>query len=262
MYIYIYIASQESERSHGVYELGDPMFLHDIACDIELAFHELREYVHLHAHERARPLIRLVSCGAEIRDDTRGHYRLGPRCQPFPASRVWDVTFAHDPAVQRTGTALRASDGCSGECGAIQVHMAQAAQMEGLVREVRGLLSEDLVCPFFGVEPATQPDPVTYKFQCRSGRHRSVAVCELLAHALHTSGMSSVEVVHEDLPCYVRGRDQVYGSCGCPDRCVFMRHADSRIHTEMDGYLHEARRLVRKYWADYRLNHQAGRGRR
>ena len=115
----------------------------------------------------------------------------------------------------------------------------------------------------------TQPVPVTYKFQCRGGRHRSVAVCELLAHALHTSGMSSVEVVHEDLPCHVRGRDQqVRGSCGCPDRCVFMRHADGRVHHdwvfEMNGYLGEARRLVRTYWAEYRLNPdpRTGRGRR
>ena len=65
IYIYIYSASQESEHSHGVYELGDPVFLHDMACDVELAFHELREYVHLHAHERARPLIRLELRGQD-----------------------------------------------------------------------------------------------------------------------------------------------------------------------------------------------------
>ena len=225
------------------------MFLHDIACDVEVAFHELREYVHLHAHARVRPLIRLVSCGARM-DDVRG--RLGPQ-----ADRVWDVTFAGDPAVGRCGTAMRASDHCSGECGAIQLHMAQAAQMEGLVREVRGHLSEDLVCPFLGMRAATQPAPVTYRFTCRGGRHRSVAVCELLAHALHTSGMSSVEVVHEDLPCYVRGRDHVRGSCSCPDCCVFMWHADGRVDHEwvsgMHEYLYEARRMVRSYWADYRL---------
>ena len=215
------------------------MFLHDIACNMERAFHELREYVHLHAHARARPLIRLVSCGARISnmDDFRGRYRLGPRLR---ASRDWDVTFAGDPAVKRaSGTAMRASDHCSGESGAIQLHMAQAAQMEGLVREVRGHLSEDLVCPFLGMRAATQPAPVTYRFTCRGGRHRSVAVCELLAHALHTSGMSSVEVVHEDLPCYVRGRDHVRGSCGCPDRCVFMRHADGRVDHEWVSEMHD-----------------------
>ena len=229
------------------------MFLHDLACDMELAFHEVREYAHLRADERELPLIRLVSCGANIRDDGREHDGLQPRLQPFPARRVWDVTFAGDPAMRRCGTALRASEECSGECGAIQVHMTTAAKMEGLVREVRGLLSEDLLCPFLGMGAATQPVPVTYKFQCRSGRHRSVAVCELLAHALHTSGMSSVEVVHEDLPCYVRGRDNVRGSCGCPDRCVFMRHADGRVHHEwvheMHDYLREARTMVRRYWA-------------
>ena len=261
-YIYIYSASQESERSHGLYQVGDPMFLHDMACDLELAFHELREYVHLHAHARARPLIRLVSCGAEM-EDGRGHSHLGlgPRSQPAPAGRVWDVTFAGDPAVRRHGgPAERASNGCSGECGAIQLHMAKAPAMEHLVREVRGLLSEDLLSPFFGMGAVTAPVPVTYKFQCRAGRHRSVAVCELLAHVLHTSGLSSVEVVHEDLPCYVRGRDengqQVRGSCGCPDRCVFMTHSDGRINhewvSEMHDYLHEARTVVRSYWADYR----------
>ena len=125
-----------------------------------------------------------------------------------------------------------------------------------------------MLCPFFGMGATTQAVPVTYKFQCRSGRHRSVAVCELLAHALHTSGMSCVEVVHEDLPCYVRGRDNVRGSCGCPDRCVFMRHADGRPRqdwvSEMNADLGEARRLVRTYWAEYRLNPdpRTGRGRR
>ena len=258
IYIYIYSASQESERSHGLYQVGDPVFLHDMACDLELAFHELREYMQLHAHARARPLVRLVSCGAEV-EDGRGHFRLGPRLQPAPAGRIWDVTFAGDPAGTRR--ARRASDGCSGECGAIQVHMANSNDMVHLVREVRGLLSEDLVSPFFGLGAVTAPVPVTYKFQCRAGRHRSVAVCELLAHALHTSGLSSVEVVHEDLPLYVRGRDhhgeQVRGSCGCPDRCVFMTHSDGRVHhewvAEMSDYLHEARRLVRRYWADYRM---------
>ena len=241
------------------------MFLHDIACDMEHAFLELREHAHLHAHERT-PLIRLVSCGAEIKEDTRGRYRLGPRYHAVPARRVWDVTFAGDPAIQRCGTALRASEGCSGQCGAIQLHMAQSAQLERLVREVRGLLSEDLVIPFFGMGAVLRPVPVTYKFQCRGGRHRSVAVCELLAHALHTSGVSSVEVVHEDLPCYVRGREHIRGSCGCPDRCVFMRHADGRVHhewvDEMREYLHEARKLVRRYWAEYRLNPDTPRGRR
>jgi hypothetical protein len=262
--IYIYSASQESEKDHGLYRVGDPVFVHGLCSDLERGLHELREYFHLHAHARARPLIRLVSCGAEITDDVRAHHRLEPRISASPPDRIWDVTFAADPELQRTGTALRASSGCSGHCGAIQVHMARAGPMQALVKEIRGILSEDLVCPFFGRGAATQPAPVTYKFQCRSGRHRSVAVCELLAHALHTSGMSSVEVVHEDLPCYVRGRDQwrVRGSCGCPARCAFIRH-DRRY--EMDGYLREARSMVRNYWAEYKFNIQPdprmGRGR-
>jgi hypothetical protein len=191
-----------------------------------------------------------VSCGAEVTDDVRAQHRLEPR---IVATRTWDVTFARDPECQRTGIALRASYGCSGHCGAIQVQMARARAMEALVREVRGLLSEDLLSPFFGLGVAQQVAPVTYKFQCRRGRHRSVAVCELLSHALHTSGMSSVEVVHEDLPCYVRKRDghRVEGSCGCPERCAFIHHDDSVY--EMNGYLCEARRIVRSYWADYRM---------
>jgi len=194
------------------------------------------------------PLITLVSRGSHFHDT---HWGRDP-------DRKWAVTFADDPAQihHRTGPSASAGRFCTGQNGGIQCGVAQYEQFEQLVRDVRGSLARDLLKGYLNCHSMSyRPRPIVYVFECRKGRHRSVAVCELLAHCMHTCGMSNVKVVHEHLHHHrnYNSRDHVHtsGSCGCPHRC--RSNPNSETQWQWKLYLDEARRRARTAWSEYRL---------
>ena len=172
--------------------------------------------------------------------------------------RRWDVTFAADPGQMnhRSGPSASAGRWCTGQNGGIQCGVAQYEQLERLVREVRATLVRDLLMGYLNCNSSRhRPRPIVYAFECRKGRHRSVAVCELLAHCMHTCGMSNVRVLHEHIRLYRScdcGRDEVWGSCGCPHRCRSNPDTDKQ-HT-WGLFLMEARRRARAAWSEYRMS--------
>ena len=195
--------------------------------------------------DRDRPLITLVSRGSFYSPTNQGH----------DPDRRWDVTFAADPGQidHRNGASASADPWCTGQNGGIQCGVAQYEQFEQLVRDVRGSLVRDLLTGYLnGKSIRHRPRPIVYEFECRKGRHRSVAVCELLAHCMHTCGMSNVKAVHEHLHHHRNyySRDH-WGSCGCPHRC--RSNPNSDIQWTWKLYLDEARRRARTAWSEYRL---------
>jgi hypothetical protein len=247
-----------AEFSHGLSRVGDPVFLSDWSADLEMAIHELKEWMTERADGQGRPQITRVSRGAEVSDRERDRARLPKR---IAETRTWSVWSAADQPTTADGmlrrsesAAMAIGDGCTGQNGFIQADVAFAGQFGGLVRSVRGHLATDLITPFCADPPQHRPRPVVYAFACTRGIHRSVAVCELLAHCMQTSGISSVEVIHEDLDLNVydgRGHPNSYGSCGCPGMCRTWRiqdEADKSRQRHAFASLDEARKRARAMW--------------
>ena len=239
-------------RGRDLYCAGEPAFLAGAAKDVVRAFEQLQEELGIQDWNR-RPLITLCSRGYRY---TRQRDARLPHLMPHLAQdRVWNVTFAADPAQRnfRAGPQGQAHPGCTGQCGLIQAGIAAYGQFKELVADVRGRLAQDLFGPLL-CRPDATPVPVTYAYVCRSGRHRSVAVVELLAHCLHTCGVANVQVVHEDLP---NGHyEDRHGRCGCPENCHWVqRCSDSeqkaRIIQLYNNGLETARHSARLAWATW-----------
>ena len=199
------------------------------------------------AENRDHALITLVSQGSY-------YQREHPPCHH---DRKWDVTFAADPGQidHRNGPSASAGRWCTGQNGGIQCGVAQYEQFERLVGEVRATLVKDLLMGYLNCNSSRyQPRSIVYAFECRKGRHRSVAVCELLAHCMHTCGMSNVRVLHQHIHLhrsYDCGRDHVWGSCGCPNKCKSNPSKDRQ--DEWQVLMTEARRRARTAWREYGL---------
>ena len=194
------------------------------------------------------PLITLVSRGSFFHDT---HWGRDP-------DRKWDVTFAADPGQidHRNGPSASAGRWCTGQNGGIQCGVAQYEQFEQLVRDVHGSLVRDLLMGYLNCNSIRhRPRPIVYEFGCRKGRHRSVAICELPAHCMHTCGMSNVKVLHEHIRhhrSYNCGWDHTMGSCGWPHRCRSNPNSDTQWQWKL--YLDEARRKARTAWSECRFS--------
>ena len=194
---------QEAMASHRPYTLGiHPVFLSDVAIDINMAFTVLGDALTECAAANwpaVQPQITLVSKGYEYREMAASErQRYGQRSR-LACSHTWDCTFANDPAQvhRRSGASQAAGKYCVGTSGPIQAAIANYESFEELVRAVRAQLTIDLIAPFLNGREH-RPRPIVYGFECKRGRHRSVACAELLAHCLHTVGISSVRVAHEE----------------------------------------------------------------
>ena len=241
-------------RGRDLYLAGEPAFLAGAAMDVGAAFEQL--WQSLAEQDVGWPLITLCSRGnryAPMGAEPRRH-------QPpyLVVDRLFDCTFANDPAQQQrhSGPGQYAHRGCTGQCGPIQEGISVYAAFRSMVADVRGRLAQDLIGPMLSWGPRNaEPVPVTYAYVCRSGRHRSVAAVELLAHCLLTCGVANVKVVHEDLDLGYHGGH--FGSCGCPDpdRCRNLRglSEDKRRqhHIYYNQGLQAARANARRAWATW-----------
>ena len=187
--------------------------------------------------------ITIVTRGSRINPGERHWRGLPPRRQ---ANRTFDCTFANDPAQQARDRGPESA--CCGQNGRIQLHVSRYVEFENLLRDVRGKLILDLLWPFIGEagNDHSQVRQVTYAMQCHKGRHRSVAVAELLAHVLYTAGIGSVEVIHEDLPLN-------RGPCGCPDPQACLNRPPPDRAADWQTDLQNARQYARNAWRDWRL---------
>ena len=221
--------------------------------DVGAAFEQL--WQSLAEQDVGWPLITLCSRGnryAPMGAEPRRH-------QPpyLVVDRLFDCTFANDPAQQQrhSGPGQYAHRGCTGQCGPIQEGISVYGAFRSMVADVRGRLAQDLIGPMLSWGPRNaEPVPVTYAYVCRSGRHRSVAVVELLAHCLHTCGVANVQVVHEDLP---NGHyEDRHGRCGCPENCHWVQRCSgseqkARIIQLYNNGLETARHSARLAWATW-----------
>ena len=203
-------------RGRHLYRAGEPAFLGAAAMHVGFAFQELATgYRNLAVQEQdGRPLITLCSRGNRYWTEPNLRHNRRPYLR---VDRWFDCTFACDPDQQRrhSGPGQYAARGCTGQCGPIQHGISVYAAFRSLVADVRGRLAQDLIGPMLR-GPDARPVPVTYAYVCTTGRHRSVAVAELLAHCLHAcGGVADVQVVHEDVACSPHNGH--FGSCGCPD---------------------------------------------
>jgi hypothetical protein len=242
-----------SDQDHSVYRVGDPVMVHDFAMDLEDAFDQLKAAMVEPADGHGRPLITLLSRGFCTSASERGH--LPARLH---AQRIWDATFATDPAQadpnRRRGPAAEAASvGCTGQNPYMQLGISGYSAFEVLLRQIRARLFADLVAPYLHHGCDTPRPEVIYAFECRRGRHRSVAVCELVAHVLQTSGISSVEIIHEDIPLHRPHRGgRCTGSCGCPGNCGRWQRTEAEARHE-SAALREARQRACNIWRDYRF---------
>jgi hypothetical protein len=250
LYAYYVEVPQGSEEDHSLYKVGDPVLVHDFAMDLEDAFERLKEAMVEPADGHGRPLITLLSRGSCTKASERA--ALPARLN---ARRVWDATFARDPAQadrdRGSPAATAARAGCTGQNPYIQLEISGHGAFDALLRQIRARLFVDLVGPYLQHGGAARRPEVIYAFECRRGRHRSVAVCELVAHCLQTSGISSVEIIHGDIPLHRPRRSaQCTGSCGCPGNCGRGRRNAAETRHEFAA-LREAWQRAFNVWKDF-----------
>jgi UPF0042 nucleotide-binding protein len=143
-----------------------------------LSVHELRQRIVSHfvppSGQQPRMRIRFVSFGF-----TRG--------VPVDADLVFDVRFMPNPFF------VEALSPLSGQNREVQAYLTREEDCQGFLRRTQDLL--EFLIPRFEQEGKAY---LTVAFGCTGGRHRSVAVAELLGNALRTGG-HTIEISHRDV---------------------------------------------------------------
>jgi UPF0042 nucleotide-binding protein len=143
-----------------------------------LSVHELRQRIIAHfvppSGGQPRMRIRFVSFGF-----TRG--------VPVDADLVFDARFLPNPFF------VEALSPLSGQDREVQAYLTRQEDCQGFLRRTQDLL--EFLIPRFEHEGKAY---LTVGFGCTGGRHRSVAVAELLGNTLRTAG-HDIEISHRDL---------------------------------------------------------------